>query len=205
MRSSIALLIAATACILSCAGEPTLTSSGPPQLKPDIDAASIRLVDLDGHPYSLPQVLHDAITVVVFTRTDCPISNRYAPDIRELYEVYRPRGVEFVLVYVDPRQQPDAIRDHLKEYEYPCSALRDSEHALVAATGATVTPEAVLFDTDGRAVYRGRIDDRNVELGKSRSTVVKHDLADAIAATLDGEPIAEPFTKAVGCPIADLE
>ena len=53
--------------------------------------------------------------------------------------------------------------------------------------------------------YRGRIDDRNVELGKSRSTAVKRDLADAIAATLAGEPIAEPFTKAVGCPIADLK
>jgi peroxiredoxin len=205
MRSSLALLIAAIVCVLGCAGEPNKPSSGQPQATSAIDTASVRLVDLDGHAYRLRQALHDAITVVVFTRTDCPISNRYAPDIRELYETYHPRGVEFVLVYVDPRQQPDAIRRHLQEYEYPCSALRDLEHELAAATGATVTPEAVLFDADGEMVYRGRIDDRNIELGTSRSAAGKRDLADALEATLAGEPIAEPFTKAVGCPIVDLK
>lgn len=210
MRSSLALLIAAhiiaaTAGVLGCAGEPPKPSNGPPIATSAIESETIHLLDLDGLPHDLEPADHEAFTVVVFTRTDCPISNRYAPEIRQLYERFHPRGVGFYLIYVDPREQPDAIRAHLKEYEYPCLALRDPEHTLVAATGATVTPEAVVFDADRKIAYRGRIDDRNAAIGQSRSVTTKHDLADAIEATLAGQPVAEPVTKAVGCYIADLK
>ncbi len=40
--------------------------------------------------------------------------------------------------------------------------------------------------------------------GNNRSTVMKHDLADASQAILSGTTIAEPFTEAVGCYISDL-
>jgi hypothetical protein len=153
------------------------------------------LVDLDGQPFDLWHSGENKATVVVFTRSDCPISNRAAPDIRQLYESFHPRGVDFYLVYVDPKEEPEAIRAHLKQYEYPCPGLRDPGHKLVAETGATVTPEA----------YRGRIDDRNADFGKTGSVAVKHDLADAIEATLAEQPVAEPVTKAVGCYIGDLE
>jgi peroxiredoxin len=169
------------------------------------DVGAIQLTDLDGQPRTLWASAGDAATVVIFTRTDCPISNRYAPDIRALYERFHSHSVAFYLVYVDPRQSPDEIRAHLAEYEYPCPALRDPEHRLVAATGATVTPEAVVFDAEHRKTYRGRIDDLNAELGLSRSAANTHDLADAIAATLAGKVVAEPVTEAVGCTIADLK
>jgi hypothetical protein len=97
--------------------------------------------------------------------------------------------VEFYLIYVDPKEEPEAIRTHLKQYEYPCPALRDPGHKLVAETGATVTPEAVVFDSNHKVAYRGRIDDRNADFGKSSSVAVKHDLADAIEATLSDGPV----------------
>jgi hypothetical protein len=196
-RFGIATLITALATLIGCAdGQPRPAAVIP---------GGIILLDLDGRPHGLLLGDRRPITVVVFTRTDCPISNRAAPEIRQLYENYHPRGVEFYLIYVDPRERPDTIRTHLKEYEYPSPALRDPEHALVAATGATVTPEAVVFDVNHRIAYRGRIDDRNAEIGQSRSVATKHDLAEAIEATLAGQPVAEPVTKAVGCPIADLK
>ena len=55
-----------------------------------------------------------------------------------------------------------------REYEYPCPALRDPDHTLVAQTGATVTPEAVVFDSDWTIAYRGRINDEFEDFGKSR-------------------------------------
>jgi peroxiredoxin len=164
-----------------------------------------QVLDLEGHPFSLFGEVGNQATVVVFTRSDCPISNRYAPVVRELYEQFHARGVEMYLVYVDPRVTPDAIRTHRAEYEYPCPALRDPEHALVAATGATVTPEAVVFDRQQRVTYRGRIDDQHAKLGSARPAATQHDLNDAIEATLAGREIAEPATKAVGCYIADLK
>jgi len=166
---------------------------------------SAELLDLDGRAITLPQAPQDQLVVAIFTRTDCPISNRYAPEVRALCERFELQGVAFYLVYVDPRETSDSIRAHLAEYEYPCAALRDPQHALVAATGATVTPEAVVIDRDGQIKYRGRISDQHVALGTSRSWASRHDLAEAIEATLAGRPVAEPVTKAVGCYIEDVK
>lgn len=165
----------------------------------------IELVDLAGQPRKLWQTGQDGPVVVIFTRSDCPISNRYAPEVRRLYESFHPRGVEFYLIFVDPRETADAIQAHLKEYEYPCPAVRDPMHRCAARTGATVTPEAVVFNTERHVSYRGRIDDLFVDFGKSRPAATTHDLEDAIVATLEGRRVAEPVTKAVGCYIADLK
>jgi cytochrome oxidase Cu insertion factor (SCO1/SenC/PrrC family) len=165
----------------------------------------VHLVDLDGQPFDLWNADQSKVTVVVFTRSDCPISNRYAPEIHALYDRFHSRGVEFYLIYVDPHEEADAIRAHLKEYDYPCAGVRDPQHRLVTLTGATVTPEAAVFAADRKMTYRGRIDDRNADFGKSAPEAAKHDLADAIEATLTGRLVAEPVTKAVGCYIGDLE
>lgn len=204
LPSLVALLVVGAPWLFGCADNTTPRAAA--ASKPaNVDGDAIRLMDLDGNPQTLSRALNGAITVAIFTRTDCPVSNRYAPEVRQLYDDFHDKHVEFVLVYVDPREQPAAIRAHLREYEYPCSALRDPEHALAAATGATITPEAVVFDADGKITYRGRIDDRNADFGQTRHAPVKRDLADAIDATLAGRPVAEPVTKAVGCYIADLK
>jgi hypothetical protein len=169
------------------------------------DRNSSDLVDLDGRPFNFGQSAKGSVSVAIFTRSDCPISNRYAPDVRELYEKFHSRGVAFYLIYVDPGEQPEAIRRHVNEYDYPCTALRDPNHVLVAQTKATVTPEAALFDIGGNIVYRGRINDLYADLGKARAAATKHDLRDALEATLAGEKVAEPVTKAIGCYIADLK
>lgn len=165
----------------------------------------IHLLDLDNHPFDLWPPDRAAVTVVLFTRTDCPIANRYAPEVRRVYEACHPRGVEFYLVYVDPRESPDAVRRHLAEYDYRCPGVRDPDHILVAFCHATATPEAVVFAADRTVAYQGRIDDRYADLGRPRSEPTTHDLADAIAATVGGRPVAVPRTKAVGCLIADLK
>jgi hypothetical protein len=169
-----------------------------------LDTNSLRLVDLDGKPLDLRKSSVGRVHVVVFTRSDCPVSNQFAPEVRGLYERLHSQGVDFYLIYVDPNERPEVIREHLRQYEYPCAGLRDPDHSLVAQTGATVTPEAVVFDRDWRIAYRGRINDEYVEVGKSRTSSIRHDLQEAIEATLAGRPVAEPITRAVGCYIGDL-
>jgi hypothetical protein len=165
----------------------------------------IHLVDLGGDKFDLWHQDPTPITVVLFTRTDCPISNRIAPEICRLHEIYHPRGVEFYLIYVDPSEQPQAIRRHLAEYGYPCQALRDPQHTLVAHCHATATPEAVVFNRNRVIIYQGRVSDLYADLGSARPQATAHDLADAIEATVQGQPVATPRTRAVGCAIADLK
>jgi hypothetical protein len=199
---------AAVAGLLGAIGcsAPDLESGGNSQSPVAIgDAASVRLLDLDGRPFGLWNVGPERIRVVVFTRSDCPVSNRYAPEVKELYESFHPRGVDFYLIYVDPNETAESIRSHVAEFGYPCPAFHDPRHTLVAYTRATVTPEAVIFDRDGQITYRGRVSDLYAGLGKARSAATKHDLRDAIEATLNGQPVAEPVTKAIGCFISDLK
>ena len=143
--------------------------------------------------------------VFLFTSTDCPISNRYAPEVRRIVERFAPQGVVFRLVYPSPSENAAAIREHMKvfSYEGAMGAFRDPTLALVKFSGATITPEAAVY-AGGRVVYRGRIDDRYVDLGLERPAPTKHDLADALAAVVAGKPVQQATTQAVGCFIADL-
>jgi hypothetical protein len=196
----------ATLCLaLGCAREepPASSASSTGTIVPALGERW--LFDVNDRPFDLWEEAGANATVVIFTRTDCPISNRYAPEARQLYEKFHPEGVRFFLVYVDPKETSDSIRAHLAEYDYPCPGLRDPRHRLVNETGATVTPEAVVFDARQKITYRGRIDNLYVDFGKSRDAATTHDLAEALTATLAGEPVAEPETEAVGCYIGDVK
>lgn len=144
--------------------------------------------------------------VLVFTATECPISNRYAPELRRLRERFAARGVAFRLVYPDPTETEERIRRHLRAFAYGEDALRDPGHELVRLTGATVTPEvAVLAGSaaGSRLVYRGRIDDRAVDFGRTRPAPRVHDLEEVLDALVAGRATAARTTPATGCFIAE--
>jgi hypothetical protein len=143
--------------------------------------------------------------VFLFTTTDCPISNRYAPEVRRVSEKFTPQGVVFRLIYPGRADTAAAIRAHVAAFSYAgaAEAYRDPVLALAKFVGATVMPEAAVV-VKGKVVYHGRIDDRYVDLGLERPAPTTHDLADALTATLEGRPVLHPVTQAVGCFIADI-
>jgi hypothetical protein len=144
-------------------------------------------------------------TVLVFISTECPYSNRSAPEIRRIHDAFGPKGVRFWLVYPNPAETPAIIRAHLKAFGYPDIALRDTRHDLVKLAGPMVTPEAAVFDARGHLAYRGRIDDRFVALGRERPAPTRHDLENALTLTLAGKPVVPATTQAFGCFLADLK
>ena len=162
-------------------------------LLPDIDGVSHRFFE-PGHT-----------TALFFITHDCPVSNRYAPEIRRICTDYQARGLKCALVYVDPALSEPAARAHADEFrhgDYP--RLIDRQHALVKAAGAATTPEVALIGKDGKLAYRGRIDDLYVTWGKPRRAVQDATFRHALDAYFSGQPITPKTTKAVGCFIADL-
>ena len=143
-------------------------------------------------------------TVLLFVSSTCPISNRYAPDLRRLSDKYSKAGVAFWLIYPDPADTEKDVQEHIAEFKFPGTPIRDVKHAVVRRAGATITPEAAVYDAKGQLTYRGRIDDRYSAVGIERAAATRHDLQDAIAATLAGKPIKDNRTQAVGCYIADF-
>jgi hypothetical protein len=165
----------------------------------------VLLPDLDGHQVDPFQTGGNRALVFLFARTDCPISNRYAPEVRRIWERYSSKNVPLWLVYPDPHESPSEIRQHLDEYQYPCPALRDPERKLVELTGVKVTPEVAVFLPNGEMVYRGRISDWYVAYGKARVAPAHNDLEEVLDAILAGKRIDPSTTKAVGCPIEGLD
>jgi thiol-disulfide isomerase/thioredoxin len=141
--------------------------------------------------------------VLLFIRSDCPISNRYAPELEKLYKRYSASGIEFLLVYPESGLTLAAMKQHRREYGYSIPAVLDSDHRYVALAKTRVTPEAAVF-VQGRLVYVGRIYDSYVDFGKAKLRPEHRDLDEELSAILAGT--IRPFhqTKSVGCVIEHL-
>jgi len=167
-------------------------------------APAIDSVDLYGRAVDPLHAYPGKAVVLIFIRTDCPISNRYAPAIRQLSAQYADAAT-FWLVYPDKEESAAAIQQHLNDYGYKLAALRDPQHSLVKLSQVEVTPEAAVFDSSGQLVYHGRIDDWYQSFGHSRSAPTTHELDDALRAVVKGKKPSVTTAPAVGCYISDLE
>ena len=151
------------------------------------------------------QVEKGHIQALFFVTQDCPISNYYSHEIRRICDEFGSRDVRCTLVYTDPTLSDAEARKHAADYghgAYP--KIVDRTHALVAAAGATITPQAVVIRDDESIAYRGRIDNFYAGLGKPRRVVTERDLRDSLDAVLSGRPVAKPEVPSVGCYIPDL-
>jgi AhpC/TSA family len=171
-----------------------------------VSAASLRpdVVDLSKRPVD-PFAETGKIEVLLFARSDCPITKRYAPELQHIAHEFSREPVQFWLVFPDPSETPQEIQTTVSEYNFPGTPLLDPKHELVRIAHARIAPEAAVFDRSGKLLYHGRIDDLYVDIGKSRAAAQVHDLEDAIAAAIAGKPVREAETRAVGCSLADVD
>ena len=138
---------------------------------------------------------------LIFVLHDCPIANSYAPELERIIKKYTPHKIDFFLVYPDARLDVKTAKAHAKQFGYTCSILLDPKQLLVKKTGATITPEVAVVTPNGLLLYRGRIDDTYVALGKRRFAPTSHDLRTALDKIINVTiaKITPKFTKAVGC------
>jgi thiol-disulfide isomerase/thioredoxin len=194
--SAILLMIlsfAAMIAVVSSIGAPPVRASQPPTG-----------VDLAGKTVDPLHTASGKPVVLIFVRTDCPVSNRYAPTIQRLSAQYAGKAV-FWLVYPDKSESSASIQQHLHDYGYKLPALHDPQHALVKFGQAQVTPEVAVFDATGQLVYHGRIDNWYVTFGHARPVPTTHELDDALQAVLRGSKPQVATASGVGCYISDLE
>jgi thiol-disulfide isomerase/thioredoxin len=167
-------------------------------------AGQASAADLTGNPADPLQSSSGKVVVLVFVRTDCPVSNRYAPTIQRLSTQHGNKAA-FWLVYPSKADSPETIRKHLQDFGYKLPALRDLQHALVKQGRVQITPEVAVFDANRRLVYHGRIDNLYEDFGRARSAPTTHELDDAILAAINGKTLPADAIPAVGCYISDLE
>jgi hypothetical protein len=159
--------------------------------------AQLKIKDLQGRELFPFESDGARASVFIFLMKDCPISNRYAPEIMRIAQEYQAKRIRFYLVYVDDVR---GLEKHLVEYGLAdLTTIFDDQRRLVKATGVQTAPESAVIGTKGEILYRGRIDNLYAAMGKPRRQVTEHDLRDALDAIYDGRPISTPRTTAIGC------
>jgi thiol-disulfide isomerase/thioredoxin len=163
------------------------------------------LKDAKGITHTAAELSREKATVLIFVATECPNSNTYAPVLARLYREFSPRGVAFFNVYSDPSDSASTVRKHDADFETPFTALLDPHQTLARETGARSTPEVVILGPEGQQLYRGRVDNRFVEPGKTRYQPTENDLEDALRAIVHGNAVPHPVTRTIGCAIPGME
>jgi thiol-disulfide isomerase/thioredoxin len=145
--------------------------------------------------------------VLFFTATDCPISNRYIPEMQSLESKYAEQHVVFWYVYPNVGETAADVRQHERDFGVEQHIVLDPQHWLVDLAHARVTPEvAVLVPEKSsaeplRVLYDGRIDNRYIQIGQQRPSATEHDLERAIMDVLQHQPVQPPDGPPVGCGI----
>src|SRR5215469_13886912 len=80
--------------------------------------------------------------VLLFVSTDCPLSNRYVPEMNRIQNAYAARGVAFYAVQGDATTPVGEVKKHVRDFGYSFPYLLDPRESLADFTGATATPEA---------------------------------------------------------------
>ena len=164
--------------------------------------ADTKMKNVSGKELSIAEVKGAKGTLVVFTCNHCPWAKAWHSRIVTLGNQSVKRGVGVIAINAnDPTAYPEddfaTMQSNAKKTKMGFPYVVDATSDVARAFGATRTPEAFLFDAEGKLVYHGTIDDN----AKQPDQVKARYLEDAVNALVNGKEIALAETKALGCGI----
>lgn len=159
---------------------------------------SFDLQTLDGRSRMLSQNDKGRVRAFVFLSTTCPISNSYVQELNRLHATI-PDGVELYGVVSDSNATRQKAVHHFGQFDAKFPVLFDASRLLGDSLSPTHVPEAFVLGPAGDLVYRGAIDNAYQSIGRRRTNVEKHYLADAIDAAVSGRKPLVDQTQPVGC------
>ena len=162
------------------------------------------LFDARGGMHRLTEQLGPKATVVYFFASGCPLARLYTPRVNALAEPMRSRGVAFVGVSSQPSDSLADLDAFVRINRVTWPIWKDRDGKLAEQLRVRRTPEALLFDGQGRLRYRGRVDNQ-YEPGIAKAAATSHDLRDALDDLLTSRAIRKPLTEPAGCLLGRTE
>lgn len=164
--------------------------------------ADLKMKSADGKPVSIADVAGKNGTLVVFTCNACPWVKKWEARIVSVGNKFAKKGVGVIAINsndpsVNAEDGYDVMVKRAKERKMNFPYVVDETSDLARAFGATRTPEAFLFDKDGKLAYHGAIDDN----GDDAAKVEKAYLKSALDSVLSESDVAVKETKSIGCSI----
>lgn len=137
--------------------------------------------------------------VYFFLLDECRICQEMTPYINDIYDQYHDR-IKFIGYFPNFSSKPEQIEAFKATYNIAFELKTDYFKKKSLQMGATVLPEAVLYDLHQEEIrYRGRINDLFYAPGKRRRHLSSHDLQSAIESALSGKTDTMQTTPAIGC------
>ena len=139
--------------------------------------------------------------VVVFLDPGCPIARFHTATLRDCHQVYAGKGIHFEAYVPRATATEAAVERFVTKYELPFPVSADARQERARLHEARTVPEVFVYDARDKLVYRGRIDDTFIGIGKRRPKTRAHDLRDALQALTRGQLPTIQRTQAIGCAI----
>jgi peroxiredoxin len=168
----------------------------------EILMADTGMENIDGKELTIAEAKGKNGTLVMFTCNACPWVKAWEERMVALGNaaVEKEIGVIFINSN-DPKKNSedgfDEMKNRSKKLKMEFPYVVDATSDVARAYSATRTPEAFLFDAEGKLVYHGTIDDN----AKKPDEVKAMYLGDALNAVAGGESVEVTETKALGCSI----
>ena len=164
-------------------------------------STNVKMKNIDGREVSITDVAGKEGTLVIFSCNHCPFVKAWQGRIASIGNAAKGKGFGVIVINSnDPTDYPEdsfaEMQKRAQQLGFTFPYVVDATSDVARAYGATRTPEAFLFDKDGKLVYHGAIDD-----SKEANQVTKHYLQEAIDALVTGKEVATKETKFVGCGI----
>jgi peroxiredoxin len=180
----------------------TVLAGGALSIGASIPMADVKMKNVDGKELAIADVKKTGGTLVVFTCNHCPFAKAWETRIVELGNTYSAKGIGVIAVNANDPKVADqdsfeVMQQRAKERGMNYPYVVDATSNLARAFGATRTPEAFLFDKDGKLVYHGTIDDNAEEPTKVEARYLKN----ALDAVVNGAKVPVAETKSIGCGI----
>ena len=193
MKSSLAMALVASVSVAGSAFALNVGDKAP--------STTVKMKNVDGREVSIADIAGKEGTLVIFSCNHCPFVKAWQERIAAIGNAAESKGIGVIAINSnDPADYPeDSYAEMQKRAEklgFKFPYVVDATSDVARSFGATRTPEAFLFDKDGKLVYHGAIDD-----SQNAAHVEKHFLQDAVDAVVANKDVATKETKFVGCGI----
>lgn len=167
-----------------------------------VPMGDVKMKNVNGKELTLAGSAGKNGTLVVFTCNACPWAKKWEKRVADIGNAALAAGLG--VVAINPNDPSVNAEDGFAEMQKRSRALKlkfpyvvDATSDVARAFGATRTPEAFVFDAQGKLVYHGTIDDN----ANDAAAVKEAWLRDAVNAVAAGKDVPVAETKAFGCTI----
>jgi peroxiredoxin len=164
-----------------------------------------KLKNIDGKMVSMSDYKDAKGLIVIFTCNHCPFSIAYEDRIIDIHKRYATKGYPVIAINpndakVQPEDSFEKMKERAKKKKFPFAYLHDETQEIAKRFGATRTPHVYLLskrENEYIVEYIGAIDDNSNE---PQNVKTKY-LENALNELIEGKPVSQNLTKAIGCTI----